>query len=134
MADMYHPDPTATTAYDLDERMRDMEPSLYQLLTQEVTSLGHWDVLRFFLETDEEQATLDEIGLAAGRDSGLMLTILGSLTSLGWLTRRSGESGESFYQLTKERERRALLDHLHASLHDRAFRLQAIYQWTMGQR
>ncbi|MDQ4078197.1 MAG: hypothetical protein M3220_18365 [Chloroflexota bacterium] len=118
---------------DLDDRMRDMEPELYRLLTRDITSLGRWDALRFFLEMEQEQATMDEIGMAAGRDSAPMLSILGALTSLGWLTRRTDESGETLYQLTREQERRQLLDRFHDAIHDRTFRLQAMYHWTRGK-
>ncbi|MGH2541659.1 MAG: hypothetical protein ACRDIB_02610, partial [Ardenticatenaceae bacterium] len=118
---------------DLAERMREMEPELLHLLTREITSLGSWDALRYFLETGEEEATLDEIGMAAGRDSTAMLDILGALTGLGWLSRRANAGGKTVYKLTQERSRRALLDQFHTSLHDRLFRLQAMYHWTRGR-
>lgn len=120
--------PTATTIAD---RLFEMEPALLHLLTHEINSFGRWDALRYFLETDSEQATLDEIGAAVGRSSEVLLRILGELTTLGWLARRS-QGGVTFYVLTQELDRRHLLDRLRASMHDHRFRLQVIYQWTRG--
>jgi hypothetical protein len=117
---------------DLADRMVDMDPRLLHLLTQEITSFGLWDALRYFLETGSERATMDEIGLAVGRDSDIMLSILGELTTRGWLARRVNEEGITEYVLTQEQERRTLLDHFHATLQERTFRLQAIYHWTQS--
>lgn len=114
------------------EQLTEMDPALRHLLTHEITTLGRWDVLRFFLETESEQGTMDEIGLAVGRDSEMLLTSLGALTTHGWLARRTQE-GTTYYVLTQERERRDLLERLHTALHERRFRLQALYQWTRGQ-
>lgn len=132
MSDLYA---GATSSYEMDQeqRMHEMEPALRSLLSQQITSLARWDVLRYFLETESEQATLDEIGLAAGRDSDTMLEAVGSLTSQGWLSRRSSEEGATFYRLTQERSHRELLDQLRAALHERTFRLQALYHWTVGR-
>ncbi len=126
MAEPYDP--------DLDDRMRNMEPSLLHLLIHEINSFGRWDALRFYLEGGAERATMDQIGLAAGRDSATLLRGLGELASLGWLARRANDAGETEYILTQARDRRLLLDQLHTAMHDRAFRLQAIYHWTRGRR
>lgn len=113
------------------DRMFDMNPELLYLLTNEITALGQWDVFRYFLETDEQEASMDEISVAIGRDSEVLIGILGELTTRGWLARRSYDT-ETTYLLTQEQERRRQLERLRASFHDRAFRLQAIYHWTRG--
>lgn len=115
----------------LVERMTITDLELRHLLAKEISSFSRWDVLRFFLETGQDQATMDEIGDATGRDSEVLLNVMGALTTFGWLARRMGE-GETSYLLTQEEERRRLLDRLHASFHDSLFRQQAIYQWTRG--
>jgi hypothetical protein len=117
---------------DLADRMVNMDPTLLRLLTIEITSFGLWDALRYFLENETERGTLDDIGFAIGRDSNAMLSLLGDLTSKGWLSRRTLESGVTEYVLTQERERRALLDHLYAAFQGHLFRLQAIYHWTQA--
>ncbi len=62
---------------DLDGRMTNMDPALLQLLTREIVSPARWDALRFFLEANQEHASLDEISLASGRDSATLLESLG---------------------------------------------------------
>jgi DNA-binding MarR family transcriptional regulator len=109
-----------------------MDPLLLDLIVTDITSLGRWDALRYFLETGEERATMDDIGVAVGRDSTALLGILGELTALGWLSRRTNEAGQTEYVLTQEQGRRMLLDQLRAALHDREFCIQALYYWTRG--
>ena len=116
---------------DLADRMIDMDADLLHLLTSEITSFARWDVLRFFLETGSEKGTMDEISLAIGRHPELLLSIMGELTSLGWLARRTDEN-KTHYFLTQEQERRQLLDRLYASMYDLSFRLKAIYHWTQA--
>lgn len=117
--------------YDVDEVRRELEPALYQLLTRDVVTMTHWDVLRFLLEM-HEPATLDEIAAASGRDSGALLNALGALTSGGWLTRATDEAGQTVYRLTQEQGHRARLDRLRAALHERPTRLHALFLWTRG--
>ncbi len=118
---------------DLADRMVAMDRGLLQLLTTEITSFAQWDVLRFFVDTGSHVATMDQIAQAIVRDSATLVGVMGELTTRGWLARRSNAAGEAEYLLTQERDRRRLLDQLHASLHDRNFRLQAIYHWTRGR-
>ena len=122
-----------STSYktDFTDRMFEMNPDLLHLLTHEITTFAQWDVLRYFVESGDAQATMDEISLAAGRESDILIDVLGQLTTRRWLTRQS-HNQQTFYYLTVEQERHRLLEQLHASFHDRTFRLQAIYHWTQG--
>ncbi len=122
-----------STSYQSDfmDRMFEMDPDLLHLITHEVTTFAQWDALRYFVETHDTQATMDEISIAVGRESDILIDMLGQLTSRGWLARQS-HNQQTFYYLTQEQERRRLLERLHASFHDHTFRLQAIYHWTQS--
>ncbi len=113
---------------DLSDQMSDMEPELLQLLLWDVNTLSRWDVLRYFIENDYSNATLDDLAHACGRDTEELLVATGSLVSAGWLTRRTIEN-ETHYALTQEREARQRVNRLHAAMHDHDFRLKAIYHW-----
>jgi DNA-binding MarR family transcriptional regulator len=117
---------------DLADRMANMDPALLYLLTREIATFARWDVLRFYLETDEPAATMDAIAAAVGRDAAALVPTMGELVSLGWLARRTSPDGEVEYLLTQDRDRQQQLERLHASLHDRQFYLQALYHWTRG--
>ena len=116
---------------DFMDRMFEMDPDLLHLLTHEITTFAQWDVLRYFVESGHAQATLDEIGIAAGRESDVLIDVLGQLTTRRWLTRQN-HNQQTFYYLTLEQKRHRILEQLHASFHDRTFRLQVIYHWTQG--
>ena len=122
-----------STSYNADfvDRMFEMDPDLLHLLTHEITTFAQWDVLRYFVESGHARATMDEICLAAGRESDILINVLGQLTTRGWLTRQS-DNQQTFYYLTLEQEHHRILEQLHASFHDRTFRLQVIYHWTQG--
>ena len=122
-----------STSYqsDFTDRMFELDPELLHLLTHDVTTFAQWDTLRYFVESYQTQATMDEISIAIGRESDILIDILGQLTSRGWLARQSHDQ-QTFYYLTQEQERRRLLERLHASFHDHTFRLQAIYHWTQS--
>jgi hypothetical protein len=111
-----------------------MDAALSHLLMSEVTSFARWDVLRFFLETEQRPTTIDQLSLALERDISSLLAILGELTTLGWLARRSDPVLGTIYTLTQERERRLLLDKFHAAMHDSTFRLQVITYWSRATR
>src|SRR5262245_33227111 len=114
--------------------IRDMDAALSRLLMSEITSFARWDVLRFFLETEQRPTTIDQLSLSLERDISSLLTILGDLTALGWLARRSDPASGTVYTLTQERERRLLLDKFHAAMHDSTFRLKAITYWGQVTR
>lgn len=122
-----------STSYqsDFTDRMFELDPDLLHLLTHDITTFAQWDTLRYFVESHQTQATMDEISIAIGRESDILIDILGQLTSRGWLARQSHDQ-QTFYYLTQEQERRRLVERLHASFHDHTFRLQAIYHWTQS--
>ncbi|MCB0078692.1 MAG: hypothetical protein KDD73_14875 [Anaerolineales bacterium] len=119
---MHHP-------FDVTE----LDSTWVDLLQGPINSLSRWDCLRYFLETGEWSATLDQIAMASGRESAILLDDLGALTSDGWLLRRRDEAGDSIYQLTQADDKLHTLDALLSAMQNDSFRLKALYQWTRAR-
>lgn len=111
---------------DLADRMEEMDPQLRAMLGDEITSFVTWDVVRFFVESEQEEGTLDEVAEAVGRAPADMLGAVNDLVRAGLLGRRGGDDA-THYVLTQERRRRDLVERFVAATHDRDFRLKVIY-------